>query len=216
MARKIEARELETFIRQLYWLIGGLILLVIAPLVIHGLYLDRRLDLLSGSLKPNTPEELASTEAEDNGRDRLEVNPVDGQTVYVPAYSHIYHEEGKPHLLTITLSVRNTIRDQAIIVNSVRYFDTKGEEVKSYLDRPVRLPAMGTTEVIVEREDSSGGSGANFLVDWSAGQPVSAPVIEAVMIDTKRQQGISFARRGFVVSKVVKQPPSAVAETPSD
>lgn len=206
MAKKIEPKELDAFLRQLYWLTGGLVLLVVVPLAIHGFYLDRRLDALSGSLAPSTPEQLASGDVLAHGGAHAEVNAVAGQTVYVPAYSHIYHEEGQPHLLTITLSVRNTSRAEEIIVRSVRYFDTKGNEVKSYLDRPVRLPAMGTTEVIVERDDATGGSGANFLVDWSADQPVSAPVIEAVMIDTKSQQGISFARRGFVVSELLQQP----------
>jgi hypothetical protein len=87
----------------------------------------------------------------------------------------------------------------------VRYFDTRGKEVKSYLDKPVRLPALGTTEVLIERDDSTGGSGANFLVEWYANQPVTEPIIEAVMIDTKSQQGISFARRGSVISEVALQ-----------
>jgi hypothetical protein len=144
----------------------------------------------------------------------LTANPVEGQVVYVPAYSHIYHGEGKPYPLAITLSVRNTSITDEIVVKSVRYFNTKGKEVKSYLTKPVRLPALGTTEVLVTRNDTSGGSGANFLVEWYANKPVTEPIIEAVMIDTDSQQGISFARRGSVISEVV--PASSDAEANSN
>ncbi|HCO24473.1 MAG TPA: hypothetical protein DIT97_16100 [Gimesia maris] len=131
------------------------------------------------------------------------VNPVQGQIVYVPAYSHVYHGKGKPHLLTITLSIRNTSVDDEIVLKSVKYHGTRGTLVRSYLDKAVRIPPIGTTEVIIEREDASGGSGANFLVEWFANQPVTAPIIEAVMIDTKPQQSISFARRGVVIKETV-------------
>ena len=57
--------------------------------------------------------------------------------------------------------------------------------------------------MIVEREDASGGSGANFLVEWFANHPVTAPIIEAVMIDTQSQQSISFARRGVVIKETL-------------
>ena len=128
--------------------------------------------------------------------------PVQGQTVYVPAYSHIYHSDGKPSLLTITLSVRNTSLQHGIIVDSVRYFDTNGKEVKSYLKKPIKLGPLATTEFLVERDDTTGGSGANFLVKWTSDATVSAPVIEAIMIDTNTQQGISFARSGVVIEEL--------------
>ncbi len=85
-------------------------------------------------------------------------------------YSHIYHEDGNPYLLTITLSIRNTSVDHDIVVKSVRYFDTQGTEVKSYLQKPRRLAALATVEFLIERDDTTGGSGANFLVEWVADQ----------------------------------------------
>ena len=130
------------------------------------------------------------------------INQVHGQLVYVPAYSHIYHKDGSPTLLTITLSIRNTSLNHPIVIDSVRYFDTTGKEVKSYLKKPIRLAPLATTEFLVERDDTSGGSGANFLVQWAAENFVSAPVIEAVMIDTEIQQGISFVRSGTVIEEI--------------
>lgn len=137
-----------------------------------------------------------------NVSDQIAIVGSQGQVVYVPAYSHVYHEDGKPHLLTITLSVRNTSDENDMVVRSVRYFDTKGKEVKSYLKKPLKLGPLGTTEILVSRDDATGGSGANFLVDWVSANPISDPIIEAVMIDTAGQQGISFARSGRVIREV--------------
>jgi len=203
MTRKRTVEDVEAFLRQFKLLIAGFVVLFAIPLIIYAFYLNRRLDSFENSLQHSPPQELEGHERPRGDLYHLTANPVEGQVVYVPAYSHIYHGEGKPYLLTITLSVRNTSMHDEIVVKSVRYFDTKGREVKSYLDKPVRLPALGTTEVIVDRDDASGGSGANFLVEWYARTPVTEPIIETVMIDTDSQQGISFARRGSVISEVV-------------
>ncbi|MCA9066146.1 MAG: DUF3124 domain-containing protein [Planctomycetaceae bacterium] len=187
--------------RQFKLLIAGFVALLVVPLIVYAFYLERRLETFEDSLRPSSPQELESDETVPGNRYPLVAHTVTGQVVYVPVYSHIYHGVGQPHLLTITLSVRNTSMEHEIVVRSMRYFDTKGREVKSYLDRPVRLPALGTTEVVVERDDASGGSGANFLVEWYARSPVTEPIIEAVMIGTSSRQGISFTGRGTVISE---------------
>ncbi|NNE00465.1 MAG: DUF3124 domain-containing protein [Pirellulaceae bacterium] len=191
--------------RQFKLLIGGVVALFVVPLIIYAIYMEQRLGAFEDTLRHRGPQTLQVDEITRGDLFHLAANPVEGQVVYVPAYSHIYHGDGDPYLLTITLSVRNTSMDDEIVVKSVRYFDTNGKEVKSYLEKPVRLPALGTTEVLVERDDASGGSGANFLVQWYANNPVTEPIIEAVMIDTNSQQGISFARRGSVISEVVSR-----------
>ncbi|MCA8924297.1 MAG: DUF3124 domain-containing protein [Planctomycetes bacterium] len=184
-------------------------------MIVYAIYLDGRVDAVQ---KISSPTDLEGDDRPRSDLYHLDANPVEGQTVYVPAYSHVYHGAGAPYLLTITLSVRNTSLDSEISVTSVRYFNTEGREVKSYLDKPVRLPALGTTEVVVDRDDTSGGSGANFLVEWHAARPVTEPIIEAVMISTNAQQGISFARRGSVIKVAVSQgeaapqPPAEASE----
>jgi len=50
---------------------------------------------------------------------------------------------------------------------------------------------MATAEFFVKEQDTSGGSGANF-VKWTAQQGVTKPVVEAVMISTAFHQGISL------------------------
>ncbi|MBV10133.1 MAG: hypothetical protein CMN21_13055 [Rubinisphaera sp.] len=174
--------------------------LLTVPLMIYAIYLDSRLDSFENSMTYRPP--AFSSEAVDSPLLSKQLfYPVEGQTVYVPAYSHVYHENGRPHLLTITLSIRNTDQDRKIIVTSVLYYDTSGKLVKSHLEKPLILNPLATTEFLVERKDATGGSGANFIVEWHADEPVSAPIIETVMIDTSSQQGISFVRQG----KVIKQ-----------
>ena len=123
-----------------------------------------------------------------------------GQTLYVPAYSHIYagHKQ-RPYLLTVTLSIRNIDPKQPIFVSSVEYYRTDGDLLKQYLAEPVRLNALGSTRFIVPLQDKEGGSGANFIVKWHANSRVNPPVVEAVMIGTQSQQGISFTSRGQVL-----------------
>jgi hypothetical protein len=127
-------------------------------------------------------------------------NAVVGQTVYGPVYSHIYGYDRKRVIdLAATLSVRNTDARQAIRLESVRYFDSEGRLLKEHLERPMRLGPMASTDFVVEQHDTAGGSGANFIVEWTAADAVTPPVIETVMIGTSHQQGISFLSVGRVI-----------------
>lgn len=120
--------------------------------------------------------------------------------VYVPVYSHIYTQDGSREFnLTATLSIRNTDRAAALVVTAVRYYDSAGQLVREYVAAPLRLGPLASVPFVVEERDLTGGVGANFVVEWGAEQPVSAPIIEAVMISTASQQGISFVSRGEVI-----------------
>ena len=129
-----------------------------------------------------------------NGAYGIEI--LEGQTVYVPVYSHVYANGGRPHLLETTLSVRNLDPNRAISVKSVKYFDTNGELVKKYLDDELVLAPLATTEFLVEKQDVRGGSGANFIVVWDAEEPVYEPLIEAVMVGFANANSISFSSPG--------------------
>lgn len=107
---------------------------------------------------------------------------VDGQTVYVPVYSHIYTEGGKPHLLETTLSIRNLDPKHAITLKSVQYFDTGGALIKENLETELHLAPLETTSFLIKKRDTLGGSGANFIVVWDAEEPVYEPLIEAIMV----------------------------------
>jgi hypothetical protein len=124
----------------------------------------------------------------------------DGQTVYVPIYSHIYSGlKGNPFRLAATLSIRNTDPGHPITLVSVKFFDSDGKLLKEYLDKPVELKPMASTRYILTESDTGGGSGANFLVKWTSKIKVNPPLVEGVMIGTQSGQGISFVSRGQVI-----------------
>jgi hypothetical protein len=124
-------------------------------------------------------------------------HPVVRQVVYVPVYPRIYFRDQRRAIdLAATLSVRNTDPEYPLTVTAVLYFNTAGRLVRSYLRGPVRLGPMATAEYVVEPRDTAGGSGANFLVEWTADRRVTEPVIEAVMIGATGAQGISFVSVG--------------------
>ncbi|MGH1392601.1 MAG: DUF3124 domain-containing protein [Trichormus sp.] len=123
-----------------------------------------------------------------------------GQTIYVPIYSHIYHDDRQQILnLAATLSIRNTDLTNPVIITSVRYYDSDGKLVKQYLEQPIQIDALASTDFYVSRNDTSGGLGANFIVEWVAQTEVSEPIVEAVMIATEFQQGVSFVSSGKVI-----------------
>jgi hypothetical protein len=125
-----------------------------------------------------------------------------GQTVYVPVYSHIYQgPKSRPYNLSALLSIRNVDYKQPITISSVRYYNSSGDLVQSYFDKPVTVPPMGTKEVYIMERDTKGGSGANFTVRWASENLVATPVIQAVMIGTASTQGISFVCEGVVIEE---------------
>ncbi len=125
---------------------------------------------------------------------------VTGQTVYVPIYSHIYIWERSRTLdLTATLSVRNTDPKHSIILTAVDYYDNNGKLIRNYLAQPVELGSMVATDFLVNQNDTRGGAGASFVVEWVAQQQVTPPVIEAVMVNAGGNQGISFVSPGRVI-----------------
>ena len=121
---------------------------------------------------------------------------IDSQTVYVPVYSHIYSRGGEAFLLETTLSIRNSDPDHAITVQSVRYYDTKGKLVQDYLNTALPLGPLETTEFLVEKRDTRGGSGANFIVTWNASEAVYEPIIEAVMVGVTQDHSLSLLSPG--------------------
>jgi hypothetical protein len=121
--------------------------------------------------------------------------------IYVPVYSSIYLENNQRVVdLTGTLSVRNTDLHQPIILKSIDYYATDGSLVRHLMDHPLELPAMGSADVVVPRTNISGGTGANFVVEWVSSKKVSEPLIEAVMVSAGAGGNVSFVSRGVPVS----------------
>jgi hypothetical protein len=138
------------------------------------------------------------------GMANAEVRHLSGQTLYVPAYSHIYHgDRERPMLLTVTLSVRNTDLSAPIFLQSVEYYDSNGKRVSSMIQEPVSLGPLSSTRFVIKESDATGGSGACFVVRWKSVKPVTEPVVESIMINTQSQLGISFTSPARVLEETI-------------
>lgn len=138
------------------------------------------------------------------GNDKLEVhetyvgnvNTTYRDTVYIPIYSEIYSESRfNSTLLTATLSIRNTSLTDSIFVNTIDYYNNDGVNVKSFIDKTVLLKPMASIDYVIDRDDDTGGLGANFILDWSSRKDCK-PIFQAVMIGTSGQHGLSFVVNG--------------------
>lgn len=125
-----------------------------------------------------------------------------GATVYVPIYSSLYlGGANKPPMIELaaTVSVRNVSPVHPIVIEWVRYYDSTGKRVRDYLQTPASLPPLGSVEFVIQRSDTAGGPGANFLIRWKGPAAVDHPLIEAVMLGESGNAGISFTSHGRVV-----------------
>jgi hypothetical protein len=99
-------------------------------------------------------------------------------------------------MLAITLSVRNIDHAATVTLTAVDYFNTQGTRVRRYLDAPVQLKPLATAEYYVEPLDDTGGSGANFLVQWNGPANAQPLLTESIMTGHAGSGYISFASRG--------------------
>ena len=129
-----------------------------------------------------------------------ESNLSDGQTVYVSIYSHIYYgDRSKPFNLAAMLSIRNTDPKYPLTIVSASYYDSGGSLVREYVKDPIQLAPMASTYIYVKESDTTGGSGANFIVQWKADHTINEPVIESLMTGLASGQGISFICSGRII-----------------
>jgi hypothetical protein len=107
--------------------------------------------------------------------------------------------------LAATVSVRNTSSLHPITLAWVRYYDSSGKKVRDYLEKPSALPPLGSVEFVIQRSDTAGGPGANFLIRWDGPADVDQPLIEAVMVGQSGNAGVSFTSRGQVVRSAPRE-----------
>src|SRR5688572_22717354 len=173
------------------WQIGwpGLVLALVV--FMGGLFLGTRL---------HTDEPVQGSAAERlQPAATAQVDLEHGATVYVPIYSSVYSglNTRQPMVqLSATLSVRNVSPAQPIVIEWVRYYDSAGKLVRNHLDKPSALPPLSSVEFVIQRADTSGGPGANFLVHWKGPANVDEPVIEAVMLGQSGNATVSFTSQG--------------------
>lgn len=94
------------------------------------------LALLLSCAPPSTPPPLSQVSSQAPAGPALTspIREIQGQTVYVPVYSHIYvRDETRTFDLTVTLSVRNTDSERSLDLLGVRYYDTAGGLLHTYV-----------------------------------------------------------------------------------
>jgi hypothetical protein len=97
-----------------------------------------------------------------------------GQTIYVPAYSHVYSgNRERQFLLTVTLSIRNIDPTHKITIILADYYETQGKLLKKHIQTPVTLNPLESMRYVIPEGNKSGGSGANSIVQWKADKPVN-------------------------------------------
>lgn len=125
-----------------------------------------------------------------------------GQTVYVPAYSHVFTgPRANPYNLAITLTIRNTDPRDGMVVTAIDYYDHNGRLIRRHTPSPLGLTPLASSHIHLEEKDTSGGFAPKFIVRWESQRPISAPVIEAIMIGATSGQGISFVSQGQVIQE---------------
>lgn len=130
-----------------------------------------------------------------------------GQKIYVPIYSSIfYHDNQRTIDLAAMLSVHNVDPAKSITLSRVDYYDTKGKLIRHHLDKPATLAPFETRNFVIEKKDTAGGTGANFLVEWNSGQQVVAPLVEALMVSVLTSQALCFTSQGRVIEEAPASP----------
>lgn len=178
-----------------FLLLTGIAVLCVAIPAAIVVYLDQRITKLAEETHDVRPEHEPTGAVPGEIPRQILV----GETVYVPLYSHVYQGEGERLMLAGTLSIRNTDPEHRLTISSVQYYNTEGDLVRDFIQTPLTLNPMGSTDFLVKESDTSGGAGANFLVEWVSDKPTSEPIIEAVMVSGK--SGGAFVRPGVVIKQ---------------
>lgn len=121
-----------------------------------------------------------------------------GQHLYLPIYAFIVHGDldqnsvARKLPVSALVSIHNTDLDRPLRLLSARYYSTEGKFLRSFLSAPRILKPMETLELLVERRDVIGGSGANFVIQWESEVPISPPLVQALHVELQTNRAIVF------------------------
>ncbi|MBT30319.1 MAG: hypothetical protein CMO01_11730 [Thalassobius sp.] len=157
--------------------------------------------LLTGLFACEKEKEISSFNPVNWNKRSIELNDSDSLikgSTYLSVYSEIYSmSEHRTHTLTATVSMRNISSTDSVYIFHAEYYNTKGDLIRTYFNKPIFLRPLETVEIIIDEDDKDGGTGANFIFDWAIKNEKTEPYFEAVMISESGQQGISFTTQGI-------------------
>ncbi len=138
-----------------------------------------------------------------------------GELVYVPVYSSIFNKKQRgEYYLSSTLSIHNIHLSGTMWLSAVNYYNTRGQRVREFVNEPLPIRPLETQQFVIPDTEQSGGTGANYIVKWEAEHDLPSPKIEALMISTHGQQGISFMSHGTVVTRLTRTATAAGEASP--
>ncbi len=160
--------------------------------------------LFANFIACNQPNEISSYQ--DNHWEDHYVNPEisgpqkdslqHGKT-YLSIYSHIYSFSlKKSQNLTAMVSLRNVSDADTIYISKADYYNTHGQLIRHYFKKTIQLKPLETVEIVIDEADEDGGSGANFIFEWSTKPDTPEPLFEAIMTSLRGSQGLSFTTQG--------------------
>lgn len=124
-------------------------------------------------------------------------NSLETGKTYLSIYPQIYSfSKNKTHDLTTLVSLRNVSETDTIFMSRADYFNTHGDKIESYISKSIYLKPLETIEIVIEENDSKGGTGSNFIFEWHKERTSNDPLFEAIMSSTMAQQGLSFTTQG--------------------
>jgi len=144
----------------------------------------------------SVPFDPATLKIPDQGGRKLR-----GQVLYMPIYSNIPHMEKQHYDLSAFLAIHNTDLKNRIKVTKVDFFNTDGRLVRSFISSDQQVNPLATIIFTISQKDQS-GTGANFLVEWIADQPVNEPLVESIMKDLSGNLGLSFLSQGRIIREI--------------
>jgi hypothetical protein len=130
-----------------------------------------------------------------------------GQHLYLPIYAFIQYGDldrsgvARQVPVSALVSIHNTDLDKPLKVLVARYYSTEGKFLRNFLSAPRILKPMETLELLVERRDEVGGSGANFVIQWEAAVPVSPPLVQALHVELQTNRAIVFTTDAVLIPR---------------
>ncbi|HEY1406453.1 MAG TPA: DUF3124 domain-containing protein, partial [Spirochaetota bacterium] len=128
---------------------------------------------------------------------------VRGQLLYMPVYSNLpYNSEGTNFDMKAYVAIHNTDLKKSITITKVIYFNQKGKPVYDFMKtKKISLGPLATQDFHIPYEDKS-GIGANFLIEWVSGSPVSEPLAECVTVSLRPNHSLAITSRGVVIKEI--------------
>lgn len=155
-------------------------------------------------LSCNKEQKMSSVNRENWNKREASLNDMDSLAhgaTYLSVYSEVYSfSEEQTNFLTVTVSMRNIDPKSTVYIKKADYYDTEGELIRAYFEKPIYIKPLETVEIVIDENDETGGVGGNFIFEWAIpDKNVNMPYFEGVMISTKGQQGLSFATQGVML-----------------